>query len=157
MKILIIEGPGQHPESYARSLGGALLRLGHVAIVHPLRKTLGSWGVKHYVGREAKKIVEAHQPDIIHVISSEPWVADSFVDKGVPVLTIHDSVRIASQYEQKLINVYQESIEKVLKFEFHDKSKLLTVDREGISFSPEQVENEILKARLTDKVEAYWW
>ena len=75
MKILIIEGPGRHPESYARSLGGALHQLGHVAIVHPLRRKLRSWGVKHYVSRESKKIIEAHHPDIIHVISSEPWIA----------------------------------------------------------------------------------
>ena len=86
MKILIIEGPGNHPESYARALGGALHQLGHVAIVHPLRKTLGSWGVKHYVGRESKKILETHRPDIIHVVSSEPWIAETFTGKGVPVV-----------------------------------------------------------------------
>ena len=39
MRILIVDGPGSQPESYARVLGRALHALGHVIIVHWLTFT----------------------------------------------------------------------------------------------------------------------
>lgn len=86
MKILIVEGPGRHPESYPRALGGALHRQGHVAVVHPLGDPGRRWAPRLSLARHARKLLEVHAPDIVHVVSSEPWIADAFTGRGTPVI-----------------------------------------------------------------------
>ena len=97
MRILIVDAPGSHPSSYPRVLGGALHRLGHSAIVHPAKDAAGSWPFRHRFRRHAREVLSVHQPDIVHVVSREPWVADAFVDRGVPV--VHSSEGRVSRSE----------------------------------------------------------
>jgi len=86
MKILIIDGPGVHPGSAARALGGGLHRGGHGVIVHPVKlKELG-WFPKHGIHKRVSRILAVHQPDVIHVFSSEPWFADAFTGHGISVV-----------------------------------------------------------------------
>ncbi len=86
MKILIIDGPGIHPASAARALGGGLHRAGHGVIVHPVKlKELG-WFPKYGLERRVSKILSVHHPDVIHVFSSEPWFADAFCGRGISVV-----------------------------------------------------------------------
>ena len=85
MRILIVDAPGAHPESYPRVLGTALHRLGHSAIVHPAKDATGPWPFRHKFRRHAREVLAVHKPDIVHVISREPWVADAFVARGAPV------------------------------------------------------------------------
>ncbi len=86
MKVLIVDGPGRRPESYPRIVGAELHRLGFVVIVHPMADVHGSWAGRRAVRRQAREILEVHQPDVAHVLSSEPWVADAFAGRGVPVI-----------------------------------------------------------------------
>lgn len=86
MKILVIDGPGVHPRSAARALGGGLHRKGHGVIVHPIQlKELG-WFPRHGIERRVSKILDVHQPDVIHVFTSEPWIADAFMGRGISVV-----------------------------------------------------------------------
>lgn len=86
MKILVVDGPGSHPASYPASLGGALHRLGHLVVVHPVKDVKDSWPARHLLNRHAKKVLEIHQPDVVHVVSREPWFAEAFTRRGVPVV-----------------------------------------------------------------------
>lgn len=86
MKILVIDGPGVHPRSAARALGGGLHRKGHGVIVHPIQlKELG-WFPRHGIERRVAKILAVHSPDVIHVYTSEPWIADAFMGHGISVV-----------------------------------------------------------------------
>jgi hypothetical protein len=86
MKILIIDGPGVHPRSAARALGGGLHRKGHGVIVHPIQlKELG-WFPRHGIQKRVARILGVHHPDVIHVFSSEPWIADAFTGRGISVV-----------------------------------------------------------------------
>ena len=86
MKILIVDGPGSQPESYARVLARALHDLGHVIIVHPQRETGSSWPARHRFRKHAVETLKIHQPDVVHVIARDPWVVDAFAGRGVPVI-----------------------------------------------------------------------
>ena len=97
MRILIIDAPGAHPESYSRVLGSALHRLGHSAIVHPAKDATGAWPFRHKFRRHAREVLAVHQPDIVHVVSREPWVAEAFAGRGVPV--VHSSEGKVSRSE----------------------------------------------------------
>ena len=78
MKILIIDGPGVHPRSAARALGSGLHHAGHGVIVHPIQPKALGWFRQHALDALATKILGVHHPDVVHVLSSEPWVADAF-------------------------------------------------------------------------------
>jgi hypothetical protein len=94
MKILVIDGPGVHPRSAARALGAALHAKGHGVIVHPIQlKDLG-WFPRHGIHRRVAKILSVHAPDVIHVFSSEPWIADGFTGRGISV--VHSTLDEAS-------------------------------------------------------------
>jgi hypothetical protein len=86
MKILIIDGPGFHPRSSARALGGALHRKGHGVIVHPVPLQKMGWFPRFGLNKRVEKIFAVHHPDVIHVFSSEPWVADAFMGRGISVV-----------------------------------------------------------------------
>ena len=86
MNILIIDGPGVHPASAARALGGALHRKGHGVIVHPIRLQDLGWFPRVGIEKRVSKILDVHHPDVIHVFSSEPWFADAFTGRGVSVV-----------------------------------------------------------------------
>lgn len=97
MRILIVDGPGAHPSSYPRVLGAALHRLGHSAIVHPAKDAVGPWPLRYKFRRKAREVLSVLQPDIVHVVSRETWIADAFVDRGVPV--VHSSEGRVSRSE----------------------------------------------------------
>ncbi len=86
MRILIVDGPGSQPESYARVLGRALHALGHVIIVHPQRDAGSSWPARHRFRKHAAETLQIHQPDVVHVIARDPWLVDAFAGRGVPVI-----------------------------------------------------------------------
>lgn len=86
MRIVVIDGPGLHPRSSARALGSALHHKGHAVIVHPVTRARLGWFPRHRLGILAGKLAALHRPDIFHVLSSEPWVADAFTGRGVPVV-----------------------------------------------------------------------
>lgn len=86
MRILIVDGPGHHPAFYPRVLGAAFHRRGHGVIVHPAKDVATSWPGRHAFRRRAREVMSVHQPDVVHVVSSEPWMAESFLGRGVPVV-----------------------------------------------------------------------
>lgn len=86
MKVLIIEGPGERPAGYVRVLASALKHLGHGVAVHPLGDVSGFWAGRRRVGRLADILFRNTAPDVVHVISSEPWVAEAFSGRGCPVV-----------------------------------------------------------------------
>jgi len=86
MRILIVDGPGLHPAFYPRVLGASLHRRGHGVIVHPARDAATSWPGRHSFRRRAREVLSVHQPDVVHVVSSEPWMAESFLGRGIPVV-----------------------------------------------------------------------
>src|SRR5436190_1872522 len=89
-----LAGPGVHPRSTARALGAALHHKDHGVIVHPIRlKDLG-WFPRHGIHRRVAKILAVHHPDVIHVFSSEPWIADAFTGHGISV--VHSTLDQAS-------------------------------------------------------------
>jgi glycosyl transferase family 1 len=86
MRILVIDGPGVHPRSAARALGAGLHHKGHGVIVHPIAmKDLG-WFPRYGIQRRVAKILNVHHPDVIHVFTSEPWIADAFTGHGISVV-----------------------------------------------------------------------
>ena len=86
MKILVIDGPGRHPRSAARALGRALHRAGHGVIMHPIDLKKLGWFRGPALDKLAAKVVRLHKPDVVHVFSSEPWIVDAFVNRGVSVI-----------------------------------------------------------------------
>lgn len=94
MKILVIDGPGVHPRSAARALGAALHHKDHGVIVHPIRLPDLGWFPRHGIHRRVAKILAVHHPDVIHVFSSEPWIADAFTGHGISV--VHSTLDQAS-------------------------------------------------------------
>jgi hypothetical protein len=81
MKILVIDAPGLRPALTAPALGGALHELGHCVVVHPW-SPVSAWRRR----RKVAQIMDAHQPDAVHVLSADPAVADGFAETGVPVV-----------------------------------------------------------------------
>lgn len=86
MKILLVDGPGRHPRTGARALGSGLHAKGHGVMVHPVQMKRLGWFRRHAMDRLAGDLVAAHEPDVVHVLSSEPWIADSFMGRGVSVV-----------------------------------------------------------------------
>lgn len=86
MKVLIVDGPGAHPVTYARVLGRALHGLGHVIIVHPQRDASASWPARYRLRRKAAEAIELHQPDVLHVLARDPRFVDVYLKHGVPVI-----------------------------------------------------------------------
>src|SRR5579862_5137174 len=86
MKILIIDGPGIHPRSAARALGFGLHAKGHGVIVHPIQMEKLGWFKSQSLAKRADQVLDVHQPDVVHVLSSEPWIADAFTGRGVSVV-----------------------------------------------------------------------
>jgi hypothetical protein len=86
MKILIIDGPGIHPRSAARALGSGLHAKGHGVIVHPIQLEKLGWFKSQSLAKRADQVLDVHQPDVVHVLSSEPWIADAFTGRGVSVV-----------------------------------------------------------------------
>jgi glycosyltransferase involved in cell wall biosynthesis len=90
MRILVVDGPGAHPESYARVLGRALHGLGHVVIVHPQRDAGTSWPARYRLRKKAAEAIQVHQPDVVHVLSRDPGFVDVYTRHGVPVVHTGD-------------------------------------------------------------------
>ncbi len=91
MKILIVDGPGVHPRTAARALGRGLHGKGHGVIVHPIQMEKLGWFKGPALEKRAAEVLHVHQPDVVHVFSAEPWVADAFTGRGVPVVhSAHD-------------------------------------------------------------------
>jgi hypothetical protein len=86
MKILIIDGPGIHPRTAARALGIGLHAKGHGVIVHPIQLEKLGWFKSQALEKRAIQVLEVHQPDVVHVLSSEPWIADAFTGRGTAVV-----------------------------------------------------------------------
>lgn len=86
MKILIIDGPGVHPRTSARALGRGLHDKGHSPIVHPVQLEKLGWFKAQALEKRAVEVLKIHEPDLIHVFSAEPWVADAWTGHGVPVV-----------------------------------------------------------------------
>lgn len=86
MKILVIDGPGVHPRSAARALGGGLHRKGHGVIVHPIQTKELGWFPRHGIHNRVAKILAVHHPDVIHVFTSEAFIADAFTGRGISVV-----------------------------------------------------------------------
>ncbi len=105
MRILIVDGPGRHPVSSPASLAGALHRMGHLVIVHPVKDARDSWTSRHALGRRARKALEVHQPDIVHVFSGEPWFAAAFSGRGVPC--VHSAEDRASRADWVVVPTRQ--------------------------------------------------
>src|SRR5262249_30976102 len=59
---------------------------GHGVIVHPLFLDKLGWFKSSALARHAAKVIEVHGPDLVHVFSSEPYIVDAFVGRGVPVV-----------------------------------------------------------------------
>jgi hypothetical protein len=95
MKILVIDGPGVHPKSAARALGAGLHQKGHGIIVHPIRLGELGWFPKFGIQKRVEKILRVHQPDVIHVFTSEAWIADAFTGRGISI--VHSTLDQASQ------------------------------------------------------------
>jgi len=91
MKILIVDGPGVHPRTAARALGRGLHDKGHGVIVHPIQMEKLGWFKGPALEKRAAEVLDVHRPDVVHVFSAEPWVADAFAGRGVPVVhSAHD-------------------------------------------------------------------
>ena len=86
MRILIVDGPGSHPDTYARVLARALHDLGHVIVVHPQRDAGTSWPARHRLRKHAAEALKIHQPDVVHVIARDAGFADTYLNLGVPVI-----------------------------------------------------------------------
>ncbi|HEX7897413.1 MAG TPA: glycosyltransferase [Planctomycetota bacterium] len=86
MKILIVDGPGSHPETYARVLCRALHDLGHVIVVHPQRDAGSSWPARHRLRKHAAEAIQIHQPDVVHVLARDAGFVDTYLKHGVPVI-----------------------------------------------------------------------
>jgi len=86
MKILIIDGPGIHPRTSARALGAGLHAKGHVVIVHPVQLEKLGWFKRQALEKHATEVLRVHEPDVIHVLSREPWVADAYSGRGISVV-----------------------------------------------------------------------
>jgi hypothetical protein len=86
MKILIVDGPGVHPRTAARALGRGLHQKGHVVIVHPIQMEKLGWFKGPALEKRAAEILNVHEPDVVHVFTAEPWIADAFTGRGVPVV-----------------------------------------------------------------------
>jgi hypothetical protein len=86
MKILVIDGPGVHPKSAARALGAALHQKDHGVIVHPIRLQELGWIPRYGIQKRVARILGVHQPDVIHVFTSEPWIADAFMGRGISIV-----------------------------------------------------------------------
>jgi len=80
MRILIVDGPGTHPRAYAATLCRALEALGHIVLLD--RFPARSWSAR----RRARAIVARTAPDVIHVVTATPGVAEAFADRDVPVV-----------------------------------------------------------------------
>ncbi len=86
MKILIIDGPGIHPRTSARALGRGLHEKGHSPIVHPVQLEKLGWFKSQALEKRAVEVLKVHEPDLVHVFSAEPWVADAWTGHGIPVV-----------------------------------------------------------------------
>ena len=86
MKVLVIDGPGVHPKSAARALGAALHQKDHGVIVHPIRLSELGWFPRYGIQKRVARILHVHQPDVIHVFTTEPWIADAFIGHGITIV-----------------------------------------------------------------------
>ena len=86
MKILIIDWPGVHPRTAARALGHGLHEKGHSPIVHPVQLDKLGWFKAQALEKRAVEVLKVHEPDLVHVFSAEPWVADAWTGHGVAVV-----------------------------------------------------------------------
>ncbi|MFT5451614.1 MAG: hypothetical protein ACI9N9_001100 [Enterobacterales bacterium] len=79
-------------------------------------------------------------------------VVDHFTKKSIPILTIHDSVRVAESHKEELVLVYRTAIEKELGFNFYNKDKLLSIDGEDCCLSHQEQSLSLMMARRTDNI-----
>lgn len=101
-----------------------------------------------------------YRRDLDHWFGSEAWkdlnnkesrilmnVIAHFTDKSIPILTIHDSVRIAEVHRDELIEVYTKAIEQVLDMHFENKDLLLDVDDSACMLSIEEQKSQLIDFR----------
>ena len=100
MKILIVDGPGIHPRTAARALGRGLHQRGHGVIVHPIQMEKLGWFKGPALQKRAAQVLNLHQPDVVHVFTAEPWVAEAFTGRGIPV--VHSAADRASRADLPL-------------------------------------------------------
>lgn len=86
MKILIVDAPGVQPAGGSRALASAFHAAGYPVMVHPMRTWSAPWYRRGAAGVLARKVLAAHQPDVVHVIGTDPAIAEAFTGHGVPVL-----------------------------------------------------------------------
>ncbi len=110
-----------------------------------------------------QSIIERHNP-IKHRFCSASWkvfdkcesdilllVIKHFTTKKIPILCIHDSVRIAAQHQDELVDVYRNAIKTILKkVEFADPSRLVDVDTKTVSYSGEYIRNILSHVSIED-------
>src|SRR5262245_29317310 len=101
MKILVIDGPGVHPKSAARALGAALHQKDHGVIVHPIRLNELGWIPRYGIQKRVSKILQVHQPDVIHLFTTEPWIAEAFLGHGIAI--VHSTLDRASKADWVIV------------------------------------------------------
>ncbi|PCJ25088.1 MAG: hypothetical protein COA96_08055 [SAR86 cluster bacterium] len=104
--------------------------------------------IRHRFGSEAWKVFDFYESKILLKVVSH------FTRKGIPCITIHDSVRIAAQHEDELVEVFTESIEDVLcidGFQFGSRDKLVDVDQRGCDWSIEDIYKRLQESQFISK------
>ncbi len=86
MKILIVDAPGVHPAGGPRALASAFHAAGYSVMVHPMRTWSAPWYRRGAAAALAQKVLAAHEPDVVHVIGTDPALAEAFGGQGVPVV-----------------------------------------------------------------------
>jgi hypothetical protein len=113
-----------------------------------------------------KNIIERHAP-IRHRFGSGAWrvfdfyesrillrVIEHFTLKGIPCLSVHDSVLIAEEYEEELVELFKKSIETEFckeGFKFANRDKLVdVVDKtNGADWDDDAVFESLQETRFT--------
>jgi len=102
--------------------------------------------IRKWFASEAWKRLNKFESDILL------RVVKHFTYKNIPVLTIHDSARIAAQYEEELVSLYKDAIEDVLKFKFCDRNKLVSVDHKFCELGDDKFMAELRMFRHSNKL-----
>ncbi len=97
--------------------------------------------IHKYFGNESWSLFNTYESAILLE------VINHFNKKDIPILHVHDSVRIAAKYKDELESVYIGAISKVLKPNFRDKSRLVDTDEKETSYSDEELKQALLQSR----------
>jgi glycosyltransferase involved in cell wall biosynthesis len=89
MKILIAHGSGPYPAGYPELLADGLRTMGCDPVVQALPGR-GSWSSGLRLKIASRRMFAEHDPDLVHVISPDPWAADAFAELGASV--VHSTI-----------------------------------------------------------------